>query len=147
MTKDVMITVCGTQYDENGVAQPIEVITPGDYYFKNNKHYVIFDELIEGTGGVTRSTFKFSKDECLMKRTGAANVQMIFNTANKTVSSYLTPFGSFMIGIDTNSIDCSESEDSISVDIDYALDVNYEYLADCKLRVDIKPRGSQISLQ
>ena len=146
MTKDVLVSICGTQYDDSGSQLPIEVITTGDYYFKNEKHYVMFDEVVEGTEGITKSTFKFSRDECLMKRTGATNVQMIFDTGNKTVSSYATPFGSLVIGIDTNNIDYKESEEQISIDIDYALDINYEFIADCKLRVDIRPAGSRVNL-
>lgn len=147
MTKEVLVSICGTHINESGENDPIEVITTGDYYFKNDKHYVMFDEVLEGTDGITRSTFKFDPRECLMKRTGATNVQMIFDRDNKTVSSYMTPFGSIVIGIDTNRIDYSESEELISIDIGYALDVNYEYLADCRLRVDIRPRGSRLELQ
>lgn len=33
-------------------AEPIEVITPATYYLKNGKHYVIYDEIVEGMPGV-----------------------------------------------------------------------------------------------
>ena len=45
MTKDVILTISGLhsetfagQDEEN---DPIEVITPAAYYFKNGKHYIV----------------------------------------------------------------------------------------------------------
>ena len=53
MTKDVLLSISGLHYDVAGVTEedenePIEVITPAAYYFKNGKHYVIYDEVVEG---------------------------------------------------------------------------------------------------
>ena len=53
MTKDVLVSISGLHQDaisdlpdeEN---EPIEVVTPASYYCKNGKHYVIYDELMEG---------------------------------------------------------------------------------------------------
>ena len=40
MTKDVLISISGLHYsvDEENGAEPLEVITPASYYFKNGKH-------------------------------------------------------------------------------------------------------------
>lgn len=147
MTKDVLVSISGMQYDDlGGNPEPIEVITPGDYFFRNNKHYVLFDEVVEGTSGVTKNTLKISPKEVSLNRRGATNVQMIFSSENKTVSSYATPFGNLLIGIETSDINCEESEDRISLVVDYDLDVNYEFLAECKLKVDISPRNERLSL-
>lgn len=146
MTRDVLVSVTGTQFGTEGENEPIEVITTGDYYYKNNKHYVLYDEVIEGTDGVTKNTLKFSDGELSIKRSGATNVQMIFNKENKTMSNYGTPYGNLLIGVDTNQITCNESEDKISIDVDYTLDVNYEFLADCKISVNVSPREKGISL-
>lgn len=146
MTKDVFVSVCGTQYDGTGDANPIEVITPGTYALRNNKHFVLYEEVMEGTDSVTKNTLKVSEQEVSLKRTGAANVHMIFNKENKTSANYATPFGNLLIGVDTKSISVSESEEKISVAVDYSLDVNYEFLADCELRVDILPRSQGLNL-
>ena len=43
MTKDVLVTIRGMQFtqQQEGDSEPVEVITAGDYYKKNDKHYVI----------------------------------------------------------------------------------------------------------
>ena len=50
MTKDILLTISGLQFQaqEDGDGEPVEVITPGDYYKKNEKHYVLYDEVMEG---------------------------------------------------------------------------------------------------
>ena len=49
MTRDVLIRLSGLQATE-GDEGVVEVITAGDYFWKNNKHYLIYDEVMEGTG-------------------------------------------------------------------------------------------------
>ena len=56
MTKDVLLSISGLHQDVTGIEaqgdepgnEPIEVIAPANYYEKNGKHYVIYDELVEG---------------------------------------------------------------------------------------------------
>lgn len=146
MTKDVLVSISGMQMGEQVGDEPIEVITPGTYYYKNNKHYVIFEEMMDGAEDVTKNTLWFSNDAASMKRTGAAYTEMIFNKKAKTLSNYSTPFGSLMIGIDTNTICCQESEEKIHLSIDYSLDINYQYMADCNLKVNITPAEAGIRL-
>lgn len=139
MVKDVLISVSGMQFDSAG-DDSIEVITTGVYYFKNNKHYIIFEELLDGTESATNNTIWFTDDELNLKRSGAVNVHMVFDTNKKTMNNYSTPFGNLLIGIDTSDIKCEETDDKISVIVSYALDVNYEFLSNCKLKLSITPR-------
>ena len=41
------------------------------------------------------------------------------------------------MGIDTKRIRLEERPDNIIVDVDYALDINYEFLSDCHITVQI----------
>ena len=55
MTKDVIVSINGLQIArQNEESEPIEVITAGDYYKKNDKHYIIYDEVAEGFEGVKK---------------------------------------------------------------------------------------------
>ena len=51
MTKDVLITISGIQTIDGEVNDPIETVTPGEYYFRNGKHYILYDEVQEGVPG------------------------------------------------------------------------------------------------
>ena len=56
MTKDVLLRIQGLQFlqEENENPEPVEMITSGDYYKRNGKHYVLYDEEMEGFDGVTK---------------------------------------------------------------------------------------------
>lgn len=57
MTKDVLVSVTGTQFFGDG-QDAVEIITPGTYYLKNGKHYILYDEAIADTDIVTHNTVK-----------------------------------------------------------------------------------------
>ena len=62
---------------------------------------------------------------------------MVFQENKKNLTNYNTPFGQILVGIDTKKIQVEEHEDNIVVDVDYALDINYEFLSDCHIRINI----------
>ena len=49
MKKDVLLKISGMQFtaDNNDLSdpEPIEIIAPGEYYFKNGKHYIYMTNL------------------------------------------------------------------------------------------------------
>ncbi|MBO5472497.1 MAG: DUF1934 domain-containing protein [Lachnospiraceae bacterium] len=138
MMKEVLLTMQGLQFDQRMEdSDKIETVTVGDYYKKNNKHYVIYEEVVEGLPGATKNRLKFSRDMLELTRNGLINVHMVFQENKKNVTSYHTPFGQILIGIDTKKIQLTEKEDDIVVDVDYALDVNYEFLSDCHIKIHI----------
>lgn len=41
MTKDVVVSLKGLQLAPDQQSDAVEVIAPGEYYIRNNKHYVL----------------------------------------------------------------------------------------------------------
>ena len=41
MTKDIILTISGLHATDGEMDDPVEVLSPGQYYFKNGKHYVV----------------------------------------------------------------------------------------------------------
>lgn len=141
MTKDVLVSINGLQIAKQSEdAEPIEIIMAGDYYKKNNKHYIVYDEIMEGFDGVTKNVIRLDEDCMDITKKGVANVHMVFEKGKKNVACYETPFGSLMLGIDAKDIRITEEEHDILVDVDYALELNYERLADCKIKVAIRSK-------
>lgn len=138
MEKDVWVSVEGLQYGDNPEGDRIEIMTPGSYYRKKDQHYVMYDEIAEGGEEITRNVVKFDTDMISISKSGFTNVEMIFEKNKRNMTNYITPYGSLLVGIDTDRIDIRESEDVINIDIDYALDINYEHLADCRIKMEIK---------
>lgn len=139
MTKDVLISISGVQMSE-GDKSDVELITAGDYYQKDGKHYIVYDEVLEGQEGVVKNTIKIRPDCLDIIKRGAANVHMTFQQDKKSVTCYATPFGDMMIGIHTGQVVVDEAEDSLKVHVDYSLDINYQHVSECNIMVDICSR-------
>lgn len=138
MTKEVLLTLSGLQFDQQE-EEPgrVETVTVGDYYKRNDRHYVIYEEITEGFTQSTKNRLKFSEHMVELTRNGLVNVHMVFQENKKNLTSYNTPYGPVLIGIDTKKIEIDEDEDKICVDVDYALDVNYAFLADCHIKITV----------
>lgn len=142
MTKEVLISICGLQFAGDLESEPVEVITSANYYKKNGKHYVIYDEVAEDCDETTRNIIRLGEESMDVTKRGASNVHMVFEKDRKNITYYHTPFGSLRVGVDATRVDVAESEDDISVEVDYALEINYEHLADCKIKMNIKSKNA-----
>ena len=60
-----------------------------------------------------------------------------FTKNEKNMTNYATPFGNLVVGIDTQRIALEMSEQKMGIKVDYALDINYEFLADCKISIEV----------
>ncbi len=144
MTKDILLKISGLQFSADSYGmnepEPVEIIAPGEYYYKNGKHYILYDEFAEGFESVTKNVLKLQEDSLEITRRGGSNVHMVFEKDKKSMTCYTTPFGSMMMGIDARSISIEESEEEIHAKVEYALDVNYEHLADCMIDLYVQSK-------
>ena len=147
MEKEVLIALKGLQFalDEEG-ANALETITPAEYYKRNDSHYVIFEELMEGFTDTTKNVIKFRDSQLEVTKKGLVNVHMVFEENRKNMTSYATPFGNILIGIDTDEVEIREEEDRIQVNVAYTLEANYEHMANCKIEMSIRPREEGLEL-
>ena len=84
MTKDVLVKISGLQFGEEiEDDEPVEIITTGNYYKKNGKHYILYDEVQEGFDGVTKNVIKLNDDFMDVTKRGATNVHMMFEKNKK----------------------------------------------------------------
>lgn len=137
MTKEVLVKISGLQFAGETESEPVEVITTGDYYKRNGKHYILYDEIMEGFSEPTKNIIKLGEDMLDITKKGTTNVHMMFEKNRKNVTYYYTPYGSILIGIDAKKVEVQEDEHKIDVKVDYALEVNYEHMADCSITMNI----------
>lgn len=150
MTKDVLVSISGLHTDiteslpDNGQQEenpPIEVVMPASYFCKNGKHYVIYDEVVEGIPETIKNKIKITGTDCVeIMKTGAAGSHMIFEKDKKNLTCYQTPYGQMLVGVETRQMDVVVTDKNIDVFIRYELDVNYEPMADCEIRMNITDR-------
>ena len=141
MTKEVLINIGGAR-SMGGEEEDIEMILKGDYYKKNGKHYILYDELLEGGGGVIRNTIRIVPDCMDIMKKGSINTHMIFEKNKKSLSSYVTPMGELMVEIRTNQIQFREEENLLVIAVEYSLDINYQHVWDCSIKVSVRPLGT-----
>ncbi len=148
MTKDVLLSISGLHYEalpseENpdGDDEPIEVLSPATYYCKNGKHYVFYDELVEGIPGTIQNKIRISDDLLEITKSGLTNTRMVFEKDKINMTEYETPYGGLLVGIYTRDMQVDVQEREIGVSVSYALDVNGEKVADCDIRMNIRANG------
>lgn len=142
MTRDVLIRISGLQVlDSETDADDVEMITTGDYFHKNGKHYIIYDEVMDGFAGNIRNTVKISPDSMDIIKQGVANAHMVFEQDKKKTTRYATPMGDMMVEVSTNRILVDEQEDSLKVSVEYSLGINYEHISQCNITMDVCSKG------
>ena len=143
MNKDVLIHVRGLQMMETDYAQePIEIVVPGQYYFRNGSHYLRYEEMLDDTAETTVNYIKMSPNGVEVRKQGQVNVHMVFEEGKKNKTFYNTPYGTLQMGISATGLELKESEDGIQMKVDYALDMNEEHVADCYLTVQAQSKDS-----
>lgn len=142
MTRDVLISISGVQFSSEDQTD-IEMITTGDYYMRNGKHYIRYDEVAEGEHEVISNTIKVGTDTMDIIKKGLTSAHMTFEKNKKSLTCYATAMGDMMIGICTNHVLVEETERILRVLVKYSLDINYEHISDCNIIVAITPRETQ----
>ena len=154
MTKDVLVSISGKHIDimndpvegyETG-DDAIEVVMPANYYCRTGKHYILYDEVLEGMAGTIKNKIKITgTDSVEIIKTGVSSSHMVFEKNKKNLTYYRTPYGQMLVGVNTKKMEIDVKDDKIDVQVDYELDVNHEPLADCKIKMNIMPKN-QVSV-
>lgn len=137
MNKDVLVSFTSIQYDA-GAANRTELDVQGLYYKKNNKHYLLYDEFMEGFKEPVKTKVIFAENVIEIVRSGPINVRMTFEEDKKNVANYLTPYGNIMLDINTKKISISETPDNIVISVDYTLEADNEKISDAGITIRIK---------
>ena len=141
MQKEVLIHVRGLQMmDAQGDQEPIEIVVPGQYYFRNGSHYLRYEEILDESSEPTVNYIKMSERGLEVSKKGLVNVHMVFEQGKKNMTYYTTPYGTVLLGIAAINRVISESEENLHMKAVYALDMNEEHVADCYLAIQVQPR-------
>jgi len=144
MTKDVIVSISGLQIDaleEESADEPIEVITPANYYRRNGKHYILFEEITEGVQGITKNKIKISGNDLIeIRKSGVINAEMVFQKNKQNLTYYRTPYGQLLLGVHTTHMQVEETESNIRVKIGYELDINHKPLAECNISINVQSK-------
>lgn len=138
MKKEVMICMSGVMASNSEDA--VDVICPGEYYFRNGKHFVRYEEKIADDSLQTDTIcmFKFDKNSAELTKKGIVSSKLFYEPGQTHMINYATQYGEFLIGIRTDALRLTESEHEVILEIDYVI----EFEADEKNVFHIKIRVS-----
>ena len=136
MDKDVFVTIKGI-HTTNNDSDDTEILIPGEYYFRNNKHFICYEEVSESNGEKSKSVMKISNNMVELIKRGSGSSHLIFEKDKKNYSLYNTGMGNLYLGVDTSDIQMITSEDErrIDVKINYSLEINQQKGSDCEVSI------------
>ena len=145
MEKEVLVSINGIQFMESD-EDSMEVISLGEYYFRNGKHYIMYDETIEDSKAEVKNILKISDNSVELIKSGGYNAHLIFEKSKRNMSCYETDFGSLMLGFHAKNIEINNNENEINVFIEYSVEMNYEHVSDNKLSMNIQSKSQATTL-
>ncbi|KHD37199.1 hypothetical protein NL50_07705 [Clostridium acetobutylicum] len=135
MDRRAIISISSQQAEDE---KPIEVVTPGDFYKRNNCYYATYKETeISGMEGTT-TTLKIKEDKCSIIRHGSTSTKMEFEKDKKNYSIYSTPYGTMELEICTKEIAIDVSDEGGNVKIIYDLNVVNQLKQTTNIDITIK---------
>lgn len=137
MDNNVIVKISGLQVVEE-TGDNIEMLAVGRHYIKNNKHYLIYEEIEDDNDTVTKNTIKFNDMRAEVMRKGVVNGKLVFQKGENNQSIYSTPFGELLVEVMTKDIELNQNKDSINLKIDYELYANNNKISNNKIEIDIK---------
>ena len=144
MTKEVLIHIRGLHTPEGETGEePLELITTGEYYFRNNTHYLLYEEMMEGFTEPAHNMIKVRPGLMEVRKKGVVNVQMIFEKDKKNLAIYKTPFGRLEMEVAATRILLGESASSFEIHAEYALGMNGSPVTDCVMDIRAVPRDDK----
>ncbi len=144
MQKDTIITISGTQITlAEPEGEPLITTAAASYHYRDQKHYIMYDEMQENSSEAIHNTIKITDDRIELIKKGAVNVKLEFEKGQKVLSSYILPFGSLMLGILTKKLDINISDDLIECKIEYELEVSEEHVSDCVIELSVTGKTAE----
>ncbi len=143
MNKEVLLTISGLHSGEENDIGSVETAVEAEYFCKNGTHYVIFEEAEEGFGNTSKSRIKCKENMLELVRRGLLETHMIFEKGKKHITSYQTPYGQMLLGIDTKRMQILQTDGQIRVIAEYTLEADGAYLSDSKIEIVIRNKNNQ----
>ena len=140
MTKDIILTISGLHDTDGDGDGAIETMCPAQYYMKNGKHYVVYDEVLEGLDGTLKSTIKFTENQVELLRNGPASTRMVFQPGKEHMVIYQTPMGPLAISVYTEDMEIAFAEELISLRIDYSLKTEDVVVSESTVNISLCPK-------
>ena len=133
----VIVHVRGRQTDAEGAVNKIEMMAEGRHYFRNGKHYVLYDDKTLAKNKGTATVLKIAPDSVTLLRKGAVMQEQYFSSGRESRSKYRTPYGDLDLSVQTEQLDIVYGTVSGNIDVSYATSINGEWQSNNELHIEI----------
>ena len=138
MRKEVLVTVRGTQTNELGEKDTIELVTLGSYYLKNSSYYIVYNETeLSGMEGTVTSV-KAEPTKVTVNRMGSSEMKHVFEEGVPDESSYVTPFGQLFSSVLPRKVQVDLTDVGGSINLEYELELDRQKIGYNELCITVK---------
>lgn len=140
MKKEVELLINGLHSSVGEEGEPVEQAVSAVYYEREGSRYLLYEETEEETGERSKSRIKIGKDRMELVRGGKNRTHMVFEEKKRHPADYVTPYGRFVLEIDTKEVRVEEGPWGIQVVIKYGLWHGEQSLSESCLRISVREK-------
>ena len=133
----VIVKIKGRQKDASGEESFVEMMAEGKHYFRNGKHYVLYQDKMLNEDSETDTVLKISSNSLLLLRKGGVCHEQLFEPDKTIRSDYKTPYGKMMLEVRTKRLSIVCGSISGNIEIDYEMLVNGKWQSSNQLNIEI----------
>ncbi len=140
MKKNVVLSICATQYYPDQKPEVIELVTDGTLEYRNGGWDICYEESeLTGLAGVT-TRFRLEEGQITLERTGKMQSTMVFRLGVPHDSLYRMEFGALMLTVCAQMIEASIGDNGGTVDLQYAIAIENSDAGLVEYHLEVKPR-------
>lgn len=123
MEKEVLLSITGSKYSDDGEDDTVELITEGSYSVEDGKYTLRYKE--SALSGMEGSTTILTVEDGMvtMQREGTLSSHFVFKNNQFFQGNYSTPAGIVQVGVFPIYVDYRMGEEDGQIDLEYRLDV------------------------
>lgn len=139
MEDNYLLSVCGKQIVD-GSEDKIELETAASYTFENGSRYISYNEYDAADPAVHyRTTVRLDENGVVtVMKGGVENHNLILEQGRRHKCEYNTPFGSLTLGVYTDSVSSTLSDEGGQLQVRYSIDIESEHASSNELTLIIK---------
>jgi len=143
MERNVVITLRGKQYLEDGKPEAIELVTEGRMTWSGELCVLTYLET-EMTGmGSTRTIIQVHGEEVSILREGEVYTQMVFRQGKRHLSLYNTPYGEMTIGVHARHVLVDMDKNGGNIELDYNIEMDHAVTGRNVFLIHVEPASSE----
>ena len=143
MERNVVITLRGKQYLEDGKPDAIELVTEGRMAWNGDCCTLTYLET-EMTGmGSTKTIIQICGEEVSILREGEVYTQMVFRQGKRHLSLYNTPYGEMTIGVHARHVMVDMDENGGDIELDYNIEMDHAVTGRNVFAIHVAPSDSE----